>query len=96
MITDKLTQTDIAILRAAILTPSGDRLINYILGKNSPAFDPYSASDHNAESIAFKAAYSQGYIDALNALLTTLIPQERLEDMQNTTFQSPNDSPSTI
>lgn len=96
MITDKLTETDIAVLRNAILTPAGDRLINFVLGKNAPAFDPYNVTAHGAESIAFKAAYAQGYIDSLNCLLTTLIPVARLEDMMNSTYQSPNDGPSPI
>lgn len=91
MIYQKLNETDIATLRAAILTPSGERFLDYIESKNTNAFDPDS-NLLDATTIAFKAAYNQGYRDALQDIIETLTPNQMSNnDMMNASFQSPND-----
>lgn len=95
MIYQKLNETDIATLRSAILTPSGKRFLDYIEDKNSPAFDPEETKDAN--HIAFKAAYNQGYKDALKFIIETLTPSQLSNnDMMNASFQSPNDTERTL
>lgn len=90
MINQKLNETDIAGLRAAILTLAGERLIDYICSQNPPVYEPDQIQDAN--KIAFKAAYSQGYEDALKCLIDTLTPkQESNQSMMNAGYQSPND-----
>lgn len=94
MIYQKLNETDIATLRAAILTPAGERFLDYIESKNSDAYDPsiLHAHSYDAQTIAFKAAYNQGYLDSIKCIIDILTPnQPSNNDMMNTSFQSPND-----
>lgn len=89
MIYQKLNETDIASLRAAILTPSGERLLDYVESKNEPAYQP--EENHDATKIAFRASYSQGYNDALKCLIDILTPNENnQQSMMNAGYQSPN------
>lgn len=89
MIYQKLNETDIASLRAVVLTPSGERLLDYVESKNEPAYQP--EENHDSNRIAFRAAYSQGYNDALKCLIDILTPNENTQQsMMNAGYQSPN------
>ena len=81
--------TDIATVRQALQTPSGERILTAVKEKNTPAYLPDEA--HDAVRIAFRAAYNQGYDDALKYLRDILETPTRIEDMRSSTFQSPND-----
>lgn len=81
--------TDIAIVRNGILSPSGDRILEAVKSQNTPAFSPVKDADPMA--IAFRAAYAQGFNDALDSLKSILQPKQRLEDLRSSNYQSPND-----